>query len=913
MDITKYLFVFTVLLMMYTEVKAQTEEGLHLCKPSSQYSIFLRSEKNFSGKYHWNMKKFSDVLADGPKVSSRDFRTNDWYPAVVPGTVLTTLVENKVYPDPYFGDNNRKSRKLIPDMADVGREFYHYWYRTSFSIPADFKGKRIWLKFNGINYRCEIWVNGHKIGNMEGMFNTQIFDITTLADFNHENILAVNIEPVDFPGNSLRPSKDRPGAAGENHNGGNGEIGKNVTMLMTVGWDFTFKDGVRDRNTGIWRDVELFAAGDVLVEDPFVTTDLPLPDTTMANVSVTANVHNYSNKKQKGKLNGRIDELGISFSKQIILNPGEVKSISFTPSEFKQLAVNHPGLWWPINKGPQKLYTLDLSFVAENGAISHQTSTRFGFREITSNQNTPDQSRQFLVNGEPVFIRGTNWIPEAMCRNSEKRTLTELKYTRQAGINMVRFWGGGISGSDLFYQLCDKMGILVWQEFWITGDTQFPEDTALYLTNVANTVKRIRNHPSLAYYVASNESDEVQGTGELIHSLDPTRGYQAESECCGIHDGSPYKYVNPMRYFENTASTRGSRIDGFNPEYGTPALPAVEFLRKMMPEKDLWPINDSVWNYMDGGGFHRMTTEYREAVNQFGKSASIEEYVKKAQFVSAMDYRSIWEVWNYNKFNYGDRYASGFLFWYHNCPEPQVCGRLYDYYLHPTAALYYTQNALSPLHPQFDYLKNTVSVYNDYRRSFKNYSVEASVYNLNAEKILSLSSSFDIPEDGVANDVLKIDFPANISQVHFIKLILKDTAGNPVADSFYWRSKDHYKGMETMTGPAISGFQDIQKLPEASTDLSANQSVEGHRLLLKIQVSNPSNSIAFFNRLRLLDGNGKLIIPVFYTDNYFNLLPGESKQITASISFDDIIGNRVQLSVESWNSQEKIIQLTHLR
>lgn len=167
-----------------------------------------------------------------------------------------------------------------------------------------------------------------------------------------------------------------------------------------------------------------------------------------------------------------------------------------------------------------------------------------------------------------------------MLRTSDERTYAELRYTRQAGINLIRLWGGGIAESDYFYQLCDELGLLIWQEFWMTGDTRHPQDKSVYLNNVASTVKRIRNHPALAYYVASNESSEVSGTPELLKLLDGTRGYQMQSECAGVHDGSPYKQVNPMQHYENTASARGSRVDGFNPEYGAPTLPTVEILRE---------------------------------------------------------------------------------------------------------------------------------------------------------------------------------------------------------------------------------------------------------------------------------------------------------------------------------------------
>ena len=191
-------------------------------------------------------------------------------------------------------------------------------------------------------------------------------------------------------------------------------------------------------------------------------------------------------------------------------------------------------------------------------------------------------SRTFIVNGHKIFIRGTNWIPEGMLRTSDERTYAELRYTRQSGINLVRLWGGGIAESDYFYQLCDEMGLLVWQEFWMTGDTKHPQDQDLYLANLAATIKRLRNHPSVAYYVSSNESTETSGARELMTALDGTRGYQMQSECDGVHDGSPYKQVNPMQHYDNTASPRGSRIDGFNPEYGAPTTPTIEVLREML-------------------------------------------------------------------------------------------------------------------------------------------------------------------------------------------------------------------------------------------------------------------------------------------------------------------------------------------
>lgn len=847
---------------------------------SSVQSFFLTSEAGHQGRHNWQMVRVSELKGDGALASAAAQPAGNWQKAIVPGTVLTSLVVNGVYPDPYFGDNNRRSRKLIPDINEVGNEFYHYWYRTSFNIPAAYNGKRIWLKLHGINYRAEVWLNGKKLGDLNGMFNAKAFDITEVVRKSGQNALAISVKPVDVPGTSTGPKLFRQsGAAGENSNGGNGEIGQNVTMLMSVGWDFTAPDGIRDRNTGIWRDVEIYTTGDVTLEHSFIWSQLPLPDTSTAKQTVSVEVVNVTDKPQQGIVSGLIRETGTRFQKTVALKPRERQVVEFRPGEYKQLIIKQPKLWWPVNKGNPNLYTLELRF--QTGAITTDVQTvRFGIRQITSDQQTPDKSRRFLVNGVPVFIRGTNWIPEAMLRNSAARTRAELRYTRQAGLNLIRLWGGGIAESDYFYQLCDEMGILVWNEYWITGDTRFPADTALYLDNIRSTVKRIRNHAALAYHVSSNESTEIPEAAALIKSLDPSRGYQMQSECCGVHDGSPYKYENPMQYFENTASKRGSRVDGFNPEYGTLCLPTISSLRKLMPEADLWPINKAVWDYLDGGGFHQVTTKYKDAIDQFGPSASIDEFARKAQFVGAMNYRAIWEVWNYNKFGFGDRWASGFLFWYHNSPLPQTASRMYDWYLEPTAALYYSQSGLRPLHAQFDYGKNTVSVYNDYRKGFNNYKLIAEVYDLRSAKAYTKETTIDIPADGVVKDAIQIAFPADITPVHFIKLRLLDNKGNLVDDPFYWRSTDAYKGAWTLTGPATAGFQSINSLEKIELKVSPIQRSKDR---LTLTVSNPSPVISFFTELKLQDFAGRSIAPVFYSDNFFNLLPGESKTISIDV------------------------------
>lgn len=870
--------------------------------------IYLDSKSGHNGDFSWQMYKADEIKDPAEKISRPGYQSGEWMPAIVPGTVLNSLVHNKVYPEPYYGLNNKLDKDIIPDLAKVGREFYTYWFRTEFNIPESYKDKIVWLQVDGINYRAEIWVNGQLLSCMSGMFRQDYINITDYAQVGKANALAIKVYPVDVPG-TIKPK--RWGAVGEFHNGGDGNIGLNTTMLMSVGWDFTFNDGIRDRNTGIWKNISLYATDKAVLRNPFIKSDLAKPGYDLSRQTVSVEVTNPTQQKVKCLVKGEIVGENISFSKEIEMFRGERKEVTFTADEFPQLIIKNPRLWWPLFKGKPELYELKMTALVD-GKISDEVKTRFGIREITSDQNTPDQSRQFYVNGKKVFIRGTNWIPEGMLRTSDERTYAELRYTKQSGINLIRMWGGGIAESDYFFQLCDEMGFLVWQEFWMTGDTKHPHDADLYLSNVEATVKRLRNHPSLAYYVSSNESTEMPGAKDLIMKLDGTRGYQMQSECDGVHDGSPYKQVNPMQHYENTASERGSRVDGFNPEYGAPTIPTVETLREVMDEKDLWPINKEVWDYHDGGGFHLMTSMYTDLTNNYGTSSSIEEFVAKGQLVGAMNSKSIWEVWNYNKFDYGDRYASGLLFWYHNCPVRQVCARMWDYSLEPTASLYHTQNALAPLHPQFDYLKNTVSVYNDYYRSFKGYKVTAEVYDIKSKKVWAKSQTVDLPEDGVANDVFVIDFPANISQVHFIKLYLYDDKGKLVSDNFYWRSNDKYEGSKTLTGPTSSGFESLADLKEVALKVKSGVSKKEDWQVMELSIQNPSSSIAFFVQLQYIDQNGKPVRPSFYSDNFFSLLPGESKKVVVETALKNL-PEKGRFIVKGWNVKSQDVKVVFAR
>lgn len=394
MNISSWAKVLTFVLLLFsysTVVTGQTQVN----DARGSERIWLDSDITHNGDYQWKMMKAGDIADPGEKVSLSDYPTTNWLPAIVPGTVLNSLVYNQKYPEPYYGINNKIESKLIPDISETGRDFYTYWFRTEFTVPKSFEGKHVWLQLDGINYRAEVWVNGNLLSTIKGMFLQDYIDVTSFVKIDKSNALAIKVYPVDIPG-SAKPKSW--GAIGEFHNGGNGNIGLNTTMLMTVGWDFTFMDGIRDRNTGIWKNISLYSTGKVALRHPFVKSELRKPDYDQAREFVSVEVVNPTtvfnpiNCTVKGEILGE----NITFEKKVKVMRGEDKVLSFSPEEFPQLVINSPRLWWPVNKGPQNLYELKMT-VSIDGVVCDSVKTKFGIREITSDTNTPDKSRIFYV------------------------------------------------------------------------------------------------------------------------------------------------------------------------------------------------------------------------------------------------------------------------------------------------------------------------------------------------------------------------------------------------------------------------------------------------------------------------------------------------------------------------------------
>ena len=438
----------------------------------------------------WRLQDVAKAPQTGAQISAAAYDASGWYKATVPGTVLTTLIDNHIYPDPMYGENNR------PEVIPESLARTSYWYRTTIAVPRTYAGRRVWLNFEGINYAAEVWVNGTRMGAMRGAFIRGVFDITAQATPGKDAVVAVLVSPQPHPG----ISHEHTIREGLGVNGGESAI-DGPTFLCTLAWDWL--PSIRDRDTGIWQKVFLSASGPVVVKDPLVTTDLPLRRTDSSDVAVEATVENVTGEPVKGTLEGTIEK--IHFSREVEVAPHSSQIVKFTAKDTPALHMDHPRLWWPNGYGEPNLYKLHLDFTTGHDVSDAQDVT-FGVRKISYAVPGTD-TLTISVNGVPVFIRGGDWgLDEALKRIPRTRLEADIRLHKLANMNLIRNWVGQSTSED-FYALCDQYGILVWDEFFQPNplDGPNPTDLETYVANVRDKVLRFRNHASIALWCARNE------------------------------------------------------------------------------------------------------------------------------------------------------------------------------------------------------------------------------------------------------------------------------------------------------------------------------------------------------------------------------------------------------------------------
>jgi exo-1,4-beta-D-glucosaminidase len=854
----------------------------------------------------WLLQTSAKVESKPEVISSPQFAAKGWMPVTVPTTVVAAQVKDKIFPDPYFGMNlrsfpgvnypiggNFSNIAMAPDSPYA----VSWWYRKTFQVPPSYRGKTVWLKFNGINYRANIWLNGKQIAKSDdvaGAWRTYEFNITKEAKPAAENVLAVQV---------FAPTE-------------------HDLAITFVDWN----PAPPDKNMGLWREVYLTTSGPVALRYPTVVSKLNPPTNDSAQLTVTAQVKNGTDQPVKGKLKGRIEN--IDFDQDVELGANEAKDVTFTPDKFSQLVVSNPRLWWPAQMGKPELYKLAMEFDV-NGSASDQSTTQFGIREVTSDFNSIG-GRAFHINGKNILIRGAGWTPDMMLRENSQRLHDEIRYVKDMGLNTVRLEGK--LETEEFYQLTDSQGILVMAgwcccDFWERWPRWKPEDFEIAKQSLRDQIYRLRSHPSLVMWLNGSDNPPPPDVEQMYLDIEKdlfwpnpvvssaTGKKTSVTGESGAKMSGPYEYVAPSYWQVDTPEGQPGRklcnpggcggAYGFNTETSMgPAVPPVESIRAMVGKDHMWPIDD-VWNYHAGGGEFKTINVFSEALaNRYGKSDNVDDFAIKSQMQTYEGVRAMYEAYSRNKYQ-----ATGVIQWMLNNAWPSMIWHLYDYYLRPGGGYFGAKRAMEDLHPIYGYDDHSIWVVSSQYEDAKGLKLVTKLYNLDGTEKFTQDNPVDAGADSTAK-IFTLPDVSGLSNTYFLVLRLQDSTGRLVGSNFYWLSTkpetlDWAKSTWWMTPTAsYADYTSISELPKVKLKISERTERKGQDAITHVTLDNPSKSLAFFVRLKLDKGpKGEEILPVIWEDNYISLLPGEKREITASYRASELGAAKPSLEVKGWNAE----------
>ena len=907
--------------------------------PSAPHAVPVKAEPGLTpttpGQWQvngWKLIPAPDLgPADGAALSRPGIDTAKWLAARVPGTVLATMVDRGIYPDPYYGLNNL----AIPES--LARQ--DYWYRTSFTVPAEAAGKVLALRFDGINYAAEVWINGRRLSTMKGAFARGRFTFTPEAG---ENVVAVKVSPPPHPG--IPHEQSVKGGVGEN--GGQLAI-DGPTFVATEGWDWI--PGIRDRNTGLWQGVALEATGPVRLGDPHVITDLPLPRTDSADVTVTVPVINPGSRPAPVTVTAQIGN--ITLTRSVTAAPGET-AVTFSPASDPALHIANPRLWWPNGYGDPALYTLTLTATA-NGQPSDTRTLRFGIRELSYDlslfdstgalrrvevdptdarpgelplidvrhqaiKQTPLGWAQSLtpsgekspavrpaeqtfalphltlrVNGVRIAARGGSWgMDDAMKRFGRAELEPYFRLEREAHMNVIRNWMG-TNTEPAFYDLADENGMLILNDFWqSTQDFQIePEDPQLFLANAADTIARYRNHPSIALWFGRNEGVPYpalnEGLDALVQRLDGTRWYTGSSNVVNLQGSGPYNYRPPEGYFTDLAS-------GFSVETGTPSLATREAIEASVPAADRWPLGDTLayhdWHFSGNGD----TRTFMDTLNtMFGPATSLADFERKVQMMNLETHKAMMEgfvghLWTKN---------SGRLFWMTHPSWPSNAWQLYSSDMDTHAAYYGARAGAEPVHVQLNLPDNQLMVINTTRSDLPGLTARVRVTDLAGKALLQQELAFTAPAN-TATPAGTVDLTQLMATggMVIVALDLVDAKGTVLSRNVYWRGRD------------TAAYRELNMMPTAAISLRViSKAPQGNDRPITLTLVNPGKTPALAIKLTVLDKTGARVLPAFYEDNFVSLMPGETRTLTVRIPAS---AKPASIAIRGWNTPESAIALS---
>jgi hypothetical protein len=869
----------------------------------------------------WQLNSAAVVKEEGAVISTSRFWPRGWHAVSVPITVLNALTKHRVYPDMRFDLNAFR----VPDASDEFNQaqnlaqYSHladkrnpwadpWWYRTTFQLPGSAAGTHIWLHFDSINYRAEVWLNGNKVADRDQMVSMNqrfTFDISRWAVAG-PNCLAVKVWRVDHvgpPGTQLQPLANN---RFEDHKS---EAPMDYAVQLAGGYDCF--PTIPDRYTGILQDVWVEFSGPVGIRDPFVATELPLPRTDSATLKIQASLINTGDKPVSGVLKGSIAEAGLTFETPVTLAAGESKPVRFERAP----VMKNPKLWWPNGYGAQYLYDLNLEFVA-GGAVSHAQKVRFGVRHITSEMHEYKGhfGRRIQINGQKIFARGGYIQPDALWDWTPERIEAEIRYYAQANLNLIYFEDIA-NPPDYLFDACDRYGVMIGQCFygcsWMQSGSKFPADIPLVVKCTRDILKRYRNHPSLVMYMASNEGFtreevyrpwrasviELDGSRFWVPSNgmpnvapDKVEPWFREDMPTGMTDrgGNSYGWEEPSEYYNRVREVPNWM---FMVECGSASLPPLSSLQKFIPHLGevapgpTFPL-DSAWAHHGANKYYQ---PYDAAVRRvYGEPATVGDYVWQGHLATADQHRAMFEAVNHRLWDI----TSGFTQWKINSAWPDVQWQIFDWFLKPMVSYYFIKRANEPVHIQLGLIEPMVTVVNHSLEPRSGLKVRARVLDPAMRVLFEKQENADVAANSYC-DVFELPKLPDLPSVYFVRLDLSDAGGGRLSDNTYW--------LPAEKGAPMKALRSLPLVP-----VSLRQSVEeqGGRLLIHATVENASDQLAFFVQLAATrEDNGEEILPVYWSDNYISLLPKERRSLTAEVAKTTLRGARPVVEAGGWNVQ----------
>lgn len=853
---------------------------------------------------NWLISSSAEVAADAETISSESINLDKWVKTTVPTTVLGALVEAGVYKDPFMGKN----------LENIPRKPFEktWWFRNTFDIDDFDKEKEyLGLLIDGINYRANFWLNGKQIASQDTIFGAfRQFELgITDAAKEGKNTLLVEVFPPqirDF-------------------------------YMGFVDWAPT----PPDHYMGIYREIRLKRSGKVSINSSFVAPDVDVNDLSKATLNISTELTNHSNESKTIDIIGKIESL--EFHKTITLLPHQEIEVKFTPSEFKQLNINNPRLWWPNGLGDAHLYTLDVE-LRENSELMDQKSTKFGIRKIET-YLTPKGARGYKVNGREVLIKSGGWVDDLFLRYMPEKDAAQIRYVKEMNLNSLRFegvWGN----NQHIYDLCDENGILLmvgWSCQWEwpdylgqelkmkPGDENLPinqgvdlyavkltPDEEILLSNYfKDQVKWLRNHPSIFTWATGSDAMPKPSLEkrylETLQKYDPTRPLLVSSGDfestltgkSGMKMNGPYEYVPPVYWYEDK---KLGGAYGFNSETGPgPQIPPIESIKKMIPTTELWPADNTTWNFHSGRkDFNTMGVYLKALNNKYGIPKDLEDLAFKAQLMNYEAIRPMFEAHVINR-----PVATGVVQWMLNSPWPEFYWQLYDYYLMPTGAYYGTKKASNPMNIIYNYFDNSVHISNDTRTNLSNCKAEIKLFDQNSNLVFEKNITLDLNENST-KEYLKLEAFKGQQQIYFLDLKLKDNSGKIFVDNFYWLATqtdklDWSKYFWYYTPQKqYADFKPLNDLPKTKIKVEKVVKQTDLEYEVTLKLNNPSDKVAFFIESELANATSKTaILPAFWSDNYVSLLPNESKVLRVKCYKKDTENKEPIIKIKGYNLSEK--------